>query len=134
MNNKGENPEPKDKFPVPPTPKERVSGPLPDPQKIAENIALGAFEVLSGYRSVRQLQRWLEPQLYVELAQRAGVRSRVKAKKSLPARVINSITCEPAEGVCEASVVVWNIDRPRGCAVRLAEHRGRWRAQALDVI
>ena len=103
---------------------------MPDPQKIAENIALGAFEVLSGYRSVQQLQRWLEPQLYVELAQRAG-RLRVKAKKSLPARVINSITCEPAEGVCEVSVV---IDRPRGCAVRLAEHRGRWRAQALDVI
>lgn len=107
---------------------------LPDPKHVAERIALAAVEVLSGHRSVRQLQRWLAPHIYVELARSAGLQSRMKKLTRLPGRVMNSRVCVPKQGVCEASVVIWDMTRPRACAVRLELHRGRWRANALDVI
>ena len=113
---------------------EDEAAPLPDPHPIAERIALAAVEVLSGHRSVRQLQRWLAPHIYMELAQAAGMRARMKKVTGLPGRIMSSRTCAPAHGVCEASVVVWDMTRPRACAVRLEMHRGRWRANALDVI
>ncbi|WP_182354433.1 Rv3235 family protein [Flaviflexus huanghaiensis] len=106
----------------------------PDPTPIVRAIAAAAVEVLNGHRSVRQLQRWLAPHIYMALAQRAGIASRCGKRISLPARVISSRTCFPTPLVCEAAVVVWDVNRPRACTVRLEIHRGRWRANALDVI
>lgn len=105
-----------------------------DPTPVVRSIAAAAVEVLNGHRSVRQLQRWLAPHIYMALAQRAGIAARCGKRISLPARVISSRTCFPTPFVCEAAVVVWDVNRPRACTIRMEIHRGRWRANALDVI
>ena len=105
-----------------------------DPTRLIESMAVAAVEVLNGHRSVRQMQRWLAPHIYVALAQRAGIAARCGSRVSLPARVISSRTCFPTPLVCEAAIVVWDVNRPRACTIRMEVHRGRWRANALDVI
>lgn len=126
----------RNEFLPPPEPRPRAvpSPPTTDPTPIVENMAVAAVEVINGHRSVRQLQRWLAPHIYIALAQRAGIAARCGKRVSLPARVIASRTCFPTPFVCEAAVVVWDVNRPRACTIRLEIHRGRWRANALDVI
>lgn len=122
-------------FLPPPQPRPRVQPTVPtDPTALIENMAVAAVEVLNGHRSVRQMQRWLAPHIYIALAQRAGIASRCGKRASLPARVISSRTCYPTPSVCEAAVVVWDVNRPRACTIRMEVHRGRWRANALDVV
>lgn len=120
----------------PPEPRVREDPAEPpvDPTPIVERLAVAAVEVLNGHRSIRQLQKWLAPHTYIALAQRAGLASRCGKRTSLPARVISSRTCFPRPAVCEAAIVVWDVNRPRACTIRMEMHRGRWRANALDVI
>ena len=120
---------------APPEPRSHEPPPGPgDPTRLIEALAVAAVEVLNGHRSVRQMQRWLAPHIYVALAQRAGIAARCGTRVSLPARVISSRTCFPTPFVCEAAIVVWDVNRPRASTIRLEVHRGRWRANALDVI
>ena len=122
-------------FLAPPEPRPRTVPTAPaDPTQLIEEMAVAAVEVLNGHRSVRQMQRWLAPHIYGALAQRSGIAARCGTRVSLPARVISSRTCFPTPSVCEAAVVVWDVNRPRACTIRMEIHRGRWRANALDVI
>lgn len=111
-----------------------VATPPQNPQGIAERIALATVEILSGYRSVRQLQGYVTHDIYGALVRRSGLAARCKTTMRHPGRVMRSVASYPAPGVCESSIVVHDSTRPRACAIRLEKHRGRWRATALDVI
>ncbi|MDO5722847.1 MAG: Rv3235 family protein [Flaviflexus sp.] len=103
------------------------------PDGYAERLALGAVEIIVGYRQPLILQRWIAPHTYRALARRAGLEARCGEPVRRPARVLASVIHYPAPGVCEASVVVHDTRRPRACAVRLELHRDRWRAETIDI-
>lgn len=110
--------------------------PTPDPvlpNGFAERLALGAVEIIVGYRPPLILQRWIAPHTYRALARRAGLEARCGEPVRRPARVLASVIHYPAPGVCEASVVVHDTRRPRACVVRLELRRNRWRAEAIDI-
>lgn len=122
------------KLPPEPSPHAPASSAFIDPHKMAMRIALGAVEVITGYRHARTLQRWLVPHLYQSLCRRAGVEARCGAPVRRPARVLASSVTHPAPGVLEVSVVLHDTRKVRACGVRMESRvGGGWRAEALDL-
>ncbi|MGM7668855.1 Rv3235 family protein [Microbacterium sp. A93] len=104
---------------------------------LARIVALACVEAELGLRPARQLSRWLDLPTYgkmvrrSELAQRirlAGPGHAVTAPTALGARV-----CPAGDGVYEASATIQMPDRAKAMALRLEQHRGRWKVTALEL-
>jgi hypothetical protein len=108
---------------------------LPDPVDAAGALVLAAVEVLAGTRSSSQLLRWTSPQVHGALCARAALATRLRrgspAGRQAAVRAVR--VCRPADGVAEASAVVYDGERVRAVAVRLEAIGGRWRATALEI-
>lgn len=106
---------------------------LPDGERWATAIVISIAEVLSGTRPVQQLARWLEGEVYADLARRAGLLIRIKGRpdRVTHARVLSLRSCAPVPDVLEVTAAVQDGDRVRAYALRLEVFRGRWRVCAL---
>lgn len=128
------------------------TAPTLDPRQACCTIAVAAVEVLTGTRPLAQLARWLTPEVYDTLAQRAtltaprsGVLDPAAAARDLTGpdgpgaasvrrpSVRRVRSCVIGEHTIESSVVVAHADRVRAVAVRLTRTLGRWRASALVI-
>jgi hypothetical protein len=129
-----------DVFDPQPTPMEV----LPDPATIVPRFAQAIVDVLSGQRSLSQLNAWVTPEVLEQLgpiAERAmAQRSKVVAAGPsnrhpgrLP-RVVSTRITTPARGVVEASAVVSGSPRSRAVAMRFEGLDGRWRCTALGTV
>lgn len=107
--------------------------PLPDGERWAAAIVVSIAEVLSGTRPVQQLARWVEGEVYADLARRAGLLVRIKGRpdRVTHARVLSLRSCAPQPEVLEVTAAVQDGDRVRAYALRLEVFRGRWRVCAL---
>lgn len=114
--------------------KPRSTAPLPNPGPLAERVALAAVEILHGFRNPQQLREYMVPHLYKQLADAAGLAHRCGQPTRMPGRVMSSRLCEPADGVCEATIVIHDSRKPRACAVRLNAMHNKWKVTALDVV
>ncbi|WP_024287688.1 Rv3235 family protein [Cellulomonas sp. KRMCY2] len=134
--------------------------PLPDPTRLCGSLVLAAVQALGGGRSLAQLQRWVSPEIFDALAERAApaalsgaASSRAassRAARTGPAgnrtatgtstpRAVRNPTVRRTHlswispTTVEASVVVHDGARVRAAAVRLEVHRGHWRATVLQI-
>ncbi|WP_147917954.1 Rv3235 family protein [Ruania zhangjianzhongii] len=108
---------------------------LPDPQTWAGTVARACVEALRGIRPAAQLHRWLDPEVFTALHRRAALAARVR-RHPLRRRVVRIRRvrpCRVAPGVWEAAVVLVDGSRVRAAAVRIEEHRGHWRATAMQI-
>ena len=113
--------------------------PLADPRPLLENLGRSVVEALGGYREVEQISRWVAPEVFTLLVQRAQHAKRARALRGLPERRphIRTRTClwqEVASEVVEAVVIVDLGPRVRSVAIRLERFRDRWRAERVHVL
>lgn len=112
---------------------------LPDPSVLIENLARCVIEIILGIREVEQIARWVSESTYEHLARRSISARRARAVRRQPSvhvafRVGSVVTCHPADGVVEATVIVHAAARTRAVALRLEGLDGRWRATAVHVL
>ena len=106
---------------------------LPDGERWAASIVVSIAEVLAGTRPVQQLVRWLESEIYADVARRAGLLVRIKGRpeRVTHARLLSLRSCAPQADVLEVTAAVQDGERVRAYALRLEVFRGRWRVCAL---
>lgn len=112
---------------------------LPDPEPLLRNLTLCAIEVLAGARDLDQLARWVTEDVYRNLSKRVVLAARARRVKGQAPRrpaftIGNVLTCEPADGIVEAVVMVHQRPRSRAVAIRLEGLDQRWRASAISVL
>lgn len=120
-------------------PQRTPSSDLPDPLPLVKNLTIGVLEVLAGVRDVDQLARWLGEDAYRALVTRANLSARARSARGVAAvrpahRILTERTCDPADGVLEAVVVISGPVRTRAVAMRLEGWDGRWRATSLALL
>jgi Family of unknown function (DUF6459) len=117
-----------------PAPPVRASVPLPDARRWARRLLTGIFETAAGRRPLQQLAAMLSPSVAYglsadfERAARAGRRHWSHA-----ARVRSVRATQPAVGVAEICATIQVGDRVRAVALRVEEHRERWRCTRLQL-
>ena len=104
---------------------------LPDPEPLLRNLTHCVIEVLAGARDLEQLARWVTDDVYRNLSKRVVLAARARRVKGQaprrPAFTLGSIiTCEPADGVLEAVIMVHQRPRARAVAIRLEGLDQRW--------
>lgn len=103
---------------------------LPDPRGFAGPLVLAAQEALTGARPLAQLTRWVTPELYGRLAD-ALPSTRTTSGRRATVLSVRAVPVSPT--AAEVTVVLHDGQRVRAAATRVEEHRGRWRATALDI-
>lgn len=109
-----------------------ISADLPDPPTWCGALVRTCVEVLLGARPPGQMARWLTADLYSSLSHRA-VAGRMQRSEARRVAILRVHTHEVDESHHEASVVFHDGRRVRAAAVRIENHRGRWRASALEI-
>ena len=112
---------------------------LPDPEPLLRNLTHCVIEVLAGARDLDQLARWVTDDVYRNLSKRVVLAARARRVKGQAPRrpaftIGNVLTCEPADGILEAVVMVHQRPRSRAVAIRLEGFDQRWRASAISVL
>lgn len=98
----------------------------PDPRRLAALLVRAWFEVVAGDRPAPQLAPLLAPALRRRLP--TGARRDAPTIRPRVRRVTGQA---PSAGRFEAAVVIEHAERTTAVAVRLEQHRGRWRAVEL---
>ncbi|MBO1765663.1 Rv3235 family protein [Allobranchiibius sp. GilTou38] len=106
---------------------------LPEPVAWVRAMTAALLESMTGSRPPQQFARSMTTDLYSALCRRHAVarrRGAVGARRSVIRKIA---TCEPADGVVEASVVVHHEGRVRAIAVRISGVDGRWLITAFEL-
>lgn len=118
----------------------RVPVQLDDPTALCCAVAHAAMESLRGVRPLAQLARSVSPEVFDALHARAQVRASARRGVAPTAPVLASSSrvrrarvVRIAPGIAEATVIVDDVDRVRAAALRVEEHRGRWRVVVLEI-
>lgn len=118
-----------------PAPERVPPAPVEDLCNVAGVITKAVAEVLLGVRPAAQVQTWLVEDVWHVVRRRAslGARSGPRPAPAPTIRIIRVHPCPLDERTCEVSVVLHDGGRVRAAALRLALHRGRWRATAIRI-
>jgi hypothetical protein len=113
--------------------------PLKRPQVFIAAIATAVNEVISGVRSVDQLQNVLNEHVYESLKRRAVSRAQYRLKNGRkpqvqPTDVVRVRYQYPADGVIESVVVLSSGRRSKAVAIRLEGIHNVWRATNIGFI
>ena len=113
--------------------------PLRRPQVFIAAIATAVNEVISGVRSVDQLQNVLNEHVYESLKRRAVSRAQYRLKHGRkpqvqPTDVVRVRYQYPADGVIESVVVLSSGRRSKAVAIRLEGIHNVWRATNIGFI
>ncbi|MBO1755581.1 Rv3235 family protein [Allobranchiibius sp. CTAmp26] len=106
---------------------------LPEPVAWVRAMTAALLESMTGARPPQQFAQSMTNDLYDALTRRHAVarrRGAVGVRRSLIRKVA---TCEPADGVVEASVVVHHEGRVRAIALRISGVDGRWLITAFEM-
>lgn len=108
---------------------------LPPLEHWAGSLIVAATEVLTGSRPVQQLTRWLDQEVYADLARRAGLitRLRGRSRTQTHSRLLAIRAAASPAGHHELSAVVHDGQRVRAVALRVEQFGNRWRASALEI-
>lgn len=106
----------------------------PEPGAWVTRLVQAVVEVLAGDRPLLQLMRWLDIEVYEQLAAHVTARPGRPGRPG-PVRAVRSVhLCVPLPGVVEAAVVVASGPRARAVAVRLEGAPGRWRCTRMSML
>ncbi|SDQ06123.1 Rv3235 family protein [Leucobacter chromiiresistens] len=110
----------------------------PPPDALVQRLAVYAFEVIDGVRSVAQFGSWITPEVAAALtarralhAERATLTRDRRRRTAMPGRA--HLTA-PLPHVIEATVVLHLETRSTVAAIRLEHLRDRWRATDITVL
>ncbi|WP_058594242.1 Rv3235 family protein [Leucobacter chromiiresistens] len=110
----------------------------PPPEALVQRLAVYAFEVIDGVRSVAQLGSWVTPEVAAALtarrtlhAERATLTRDRRRRTATPGR---AHLAAPLPHVIEATVVLHLETRSTVAAIRLEHLRDRWRATDITVL
>lgn len=115
--------------PTPPRPRG-----LPDPGAWGRRLVIGMIETAAGRRPLHQLGALLSPAVCRGLGadfERAAHSGRPHWLHRATVRSVR--VAEPVEGVAELCATVETGRRVRALAMRIEEHRGRWRCTRLQL-
>lgn len=119
-------------------PRRTGSSGMPDPERLAQNLAMRAVEVLAGTRSLDQLNMWITEDVAQEFLLRRALHREKRAvageRRTIPHALGSSRISRPRDGVVEAVVTIHSRVKSRAVAVRLESIDHRWRATALSVL
>lgn len=119
-------------------PRRTSSSGMPDPERLAQSLAMRAVEVLAGTRSVEQLHTWITEDVAQEFSLRRSLHLEKRAiaqdRRTIPHALGSSRISTPCDGVVEAVVTIHSRVKSRAVAVRLESIDHRWRATALSVL
>lgn len=111
---------------------------MPDPERLAQSLAMRAVEVLAGTRSLDQLNTWITEDVAREISLRRALHREKRAiaqdRRTVPHALGSSRISAPCDGVVEAVVTIHSRVKSRAVAVRLESIDHRWRATALSVL
>ncbi|WP_336659076.1 Rv3235 family protein [Leucobacter sp. USHLN153] len=112
--------------------------PAPPPNVFIQKLALIAYEVLEGRRSIGQLGAWITPEVAADLRARRALRMERECltgdrrqRVASPGRAHSS---RPAPEVVESTVVLHSEPRSTAVALRFEQRGQRWRATHLTVL
>lgn len=106
---------------------------LPEPLAWARRMVQAVLETYDGTRSAEQLSRWVAPEIR-ERARRRGQLARRRGRRAHRPPVVRTVRlCQPRDGVCEVSAVVWADGRVRALALRMCGVDGRWLVTAWEL-
>jgi len=115
--------------PAPPRPRG-----LPDPGSWGRRLLVGMIETAAGRRPLHQLAALLSPSVCRGLGTDFERAAHAGTAHWLHRASVRSIrVAEPVEGVAELCATVETGRRVRALAMRLEEHRGRWRCTRLQL-
>lgn len=103
----------------------------PAAEKWAKVIAAACVDVVSARKDARSLKRWVTPDVYTGLTE-----AKATAPRATHARTAQAVTARVYvvdERNVEFAVTVWDHDKHRAVAGRLAKLRNRWLATALEI-
>ena len=106
---------------------------LPEPVAWARGMIQVVLEAADGTRPADQLGRWVTPEIRERIRRRGQLARRRGRRAHRPPVVKTVLTCLPADGVCEASAVVWADGRVRALALRMCGTDGRWLITAWEL-
>jgi|SRR5690625_30803 len=118
---------------LPPT---QALAPLPPEEiaTVASVLTKAVVEVLLGLRPPGQVQSWLLADVWETVRRRAALTRRTQvAVPHGQVRILRVHPCQLSDRVCELSIVLHDGARVRAAALRLALHRGRWRAAVIRI-
>jgi hypothetical protein len=107
---------------------------LPDPERWARQLLIGMIETAGGRRPLPQLSALLSPSVSRGLAADFERSSRRGSPHWLHRAAVRTLRCaQPRDGVAELCAVLETGARVRAMALRLEEHRGRWRCTRIQL-
>lgn len=107
---------------------------LPDPGPWARRLLVGMIETASGRRPLQQIVALLSPSVAHGLGADFERAARAGALHWLHRASVRTVRAsEPTDGVAELCATVDAGGRVRAVALRLEEHRGRWRCTRLQL-
>jgi hypothetical protein len=120
----------------PPTGEIDTGAPLTG-ERMVEQVARCAVEIVRDMRPVTALSRVVTPEVSAYLARRAALTRRLRASSSRAPRVPMSISglrvCPLGDHAVEASAVVRETDRARFLAMRWERRHTGWRVTVLEI-
>ncbi|MDO5700721.1 MAG: Rv3235 family protein [Bowdeniella nasicola] len=100
---------------------------LPHPRAWAHAVLRATLEVLTGYRPVTHLQRWVSPMVYSALCRRAALALRVHPPTPRQRPQVRSVQVSSvARGRVDVIATIRDGERTRAVALELMARRKRW--------
>lgn len=107
---------------------------LPEPTVWTRRLLIGLIESADGRRPLHQLASLLTPSIGRGIGAEFDRDAAIGTPHWLHSAAVVSVRgCEPAHGVAELCAAVRTGGRVRAIALRLEEHRGRWRCTRLQL-
>lgn len=107
---------------------------LPDPATWCRRLLVGLIETADGRRPLQQLAPLLSMSVCRGLGADFEQCAQMGTRHWLRRAALRTVRAtEPAEGVAELSATLDTGSRVRAVALRLEEHRGRWRCTRLQL-
>lgn len=106
-------------------------------RSLARIVALACVEAELGLRPARQLSRWLDLPTYGKMLRRSELAQRIRpagpGHAATAPTALGARACRTGDGVYEASATIQIPDRAKAMALRIEQHRGRWKVTALEL-
>ncbi|MEJ6488255.1 Rv3235 family protein [Leucobacter sp. USCH14] len=110
----------------------------PPPDAFVQRLAVYAFEVLEGVRSVAQFGGWITPEVAAAFRARRALRaereSLMRDRRRRTATPGRAHLTSPLPHIIEATVVLHTDVKSHVVAIRLEHLRDRWRATDITVL
>ncbi len=107
---------------------------LPHPSVWSHTILRATLEVLTGFRPITHINRWVSPEVYASLARRASLALRVAPPSDRQRPVVRNVRVSSvAKGRVDVIATILDGERVRAVAFEMVVRRARWMVTAIQI-